>query len=467
MKRTMLWLLVLVLGISLIGTVTLASCKVEEAPAEEVATEEEAPAEEVATEEEAPAEEEESAEKEPVELVILVKSSPEVPALYTLADMYMSENPHATITVEELGRDVYDERLNNQLFAKSADVDIVNLTNSNIGLFATSGVIANLDPFFEDANLNTSGISEDMFFPAALAAARFEGKKYAIPYLGSALFLYYRTDLIDNPPTTWDEYIEVASQFTKSINPDSPTEYGTTIQGKRGSLTSPKELSGLLWSFDGGWISDSGEVLVNNEGSVKALNVWVKLFRELKAVPPDITSYEYSQVLEAFQSGITVMAFQWDAADGTFADPEKSPLIFDKWAVTDAPGVKQADGSIKSIPYTQFWLYAMNEFSENKEEAFTFLSFINHPDNFVKALVPGISTALIDVADSQEYKEKKITADMLKVALETGQAYPNSQHMAQMQTIVDFAISQALAGELTTKEALDSAAAEIEKLINE
>ncbi len=407
----------------------------------------------------------ESTGKEPVEIFMLVKSQGELKLVYKLADRYMAENPHVTITIAELGRDVYDERLNNQLFAKSSSIDIVNLVNSNIGLFAASGVIAELDSLIEDKNVNLYGLSKEMFYPAAVNASSYEGKMYGIPYVGSTLFLFYRTDLIDNPPTTWEEYIDVAEQFTKSINPDSPTEYGTAIQGKRGSLTTPKEFSAVMWSFGGGFISDTGEVLINNEGTVKALDVWIKLYRELKAVPPDITSFEYSQILEVFQSGKTAMVFQWDAADGTFSNGEKSPLIVDKWAVTEAPGVANADGSIKSIPYVQFWNFAINEFSENKEEAFAWLSYLNNSDNFISALFPGMATAQPAVAASNEYKAGKMTAEMLEVALETGRAYPNSIYTAQMQTILDFAISQALAGELTAQEALDGAAAEFEKLL--
>ncbi len=459
MKKIILWLVVLILSISFIGAISLVGCKEKVSTAEEVAEEEVA--------EEEVAEEEVAEEEEPVEINMLMKSAPELVLIKELADMYMSENPNVTITINELGRDVYEERMKNQLYAKSPDIDIVSIINSSVGLYAESGILEDLSPFFKDENANVSGISEDMFLDGGRNAVTFNESMYAIPWLTSTIFLYYRTDLIDNPPKTWEEYVETAKQFTQSLNPDSPTEYGTTMQGKRGSLTTPKEFSAFLWSFGGDYISDSGEILIANEGAKEALKLWVRLYRELKVVPPDITSYEYQQVLQAFQEGKTAMALQWDAAAGSFADSESSPDIYDKFDMVIIPGVEQPDGSIKHVPYLHNWVFAISKFSEKKEEAFAWLSFLNHPDNFKKALNPGISTALKDVLNSEEFKKDRVTFNAYKESLEVGRAYPATKYMESIQTIVDFAISQALAGELTAGEALDSAADKIKETIEE
>jgi len=63
MKKSLLWLVVLVVTVSMVATFSLNGCKKEAAPAEEEVTKEAAPAEEEVTEEAAPAEEEVAVKK--------------------------------------------------------------------------------------------------------------------------------------------------------------------------------------------------------------------------------------------------------------------------------------------------------------------------------------------------------------------------------------------------------------------
>lgn len=71
------------------------------------------------------------------------------------------------------------------------------------------------------------------------------GIPYALPFDLSIQLLYYRKDLFEDPmtkrmyyeqyhteltvPETFEEYNQIAAFFTRSINPDSPVEYGTTF----------------------------------------------------------------------------------------------------------------------------------------------------------------------------------------------------------------------------------------------
>ncbi len=58
----------------------------------------------------------------------------------------------------------------------------------------------------------------------------FDKEWYMFPTDISSESLVYRTDLFDKKPETWDELVEMAKKFTRSINPDSPTEYGFGFQ---------------------------------------------------------------------------------------------------------------------------------------------------------------------------------------------------------------------------------------------
>src|SRR5690606_29999655 len=63
-----------------------------------------------------------------------------------------------------------------------------------------NGYIANLEQH-RDAVDGTS-------LPGAVDSSSYEGELYALPYSSNGGFLYYRTDLVDEAPTSWDDVLE-------------------------------------------------------------------------------------------------------------------------------------------------------------------------------------------------------------------------------------------------------------------
>ena len=71
-----------------------------------------------------------------------------------------------------------------------------------------------------------------------------------IPIVGGSQIMFYRSDLFENhgirksfkeqfgielsPPRTWTEFNGIASFFTRSCNPSSPTLYGTSMARRSG-----------------------------------------------------------------------------------------------------------------------------------------------------------------------------------------------------------------------------------------
>jgi multiple sugar transport system substrate-binding protein len=67
-------------------------------------------------------------------------------------------------------------------------------------------------------------------------SASYQGDIYTIPLDGDFHMGYYRSDLIDEPPRTWDEYIEIAAEFHgQDLNGDGDPDYGSCISKKRGA----------------------------------------------------------------------------------------------------------------------------------------------------------------------------------------------------------------------------------------
>src|SRR5690606_34014905 len=100
----------------------------------------------------------------------------------------------------------------------------------------------------------------------------------------STLFLYYRTDLISEPPNTWDEVLELARQFSQAQNPDSPTPYGLAFDGVVGE-TLPETFYNFMWAFGGEIVDEEGNPAVDGPGAVAAGEYW-KTLAEEELVPP-------------------------------------------------------------------------------------------------------------------------------------------------------------------------------------
>lgn len=67
-----------------------------------------------------------------------------------------------------------------------------------------------IGPFFRDFN------------------ATYNGKVYTVPLDGDFHMVYYRSDLIQTPPKTWDDYLALAQQYQgKDLNGDGTPDYGS------------------------------------------------------------------------------------------------------------------------------------------------------------------------------------------------------------------------------------------------
>ena len=109
---------------------------------------------------------------------------------------------HPSITVAlRATPDAADQR--HQLYvqwlnARASDPDVLQLDVVWTPEFAAAGWIASLDRFDPPV---------DRFLPAAVAADRWNGALYALPWFVDVGMLYWRTDLVPRPPRDLDDLV--------------------------------------------------------------------------------------------------------------------------------------------------------------------------------------------------------------------------------------------------------------------
>ena len=66
-------------------------------------------------------------------------------------------------------------------------------------------------------------------FDSVLETASFEGKLYGAPFNSNTEVLWYRTDLVQQPPATWDEMISEGERLGSTIQVQANRYEGFTV----------------------------------------------------------------------------------------------------------------------------------------------------------------------------------------------------------------------------------------------
>lgn len=313
-----------------------------------------------------------------VTVTVQMFEGPEFDAMVPTAQ-YWNENYSEKTGIEIkpifLKRVGYFGKLHTQLVSGIDTPDIVHPFSLHLGRIAK--YLEPLDPYLADRELmvapNGDRLSMDAMLGAALRSSQLsDGRTYMIPSDMSEVILYYRKDLIPNPPDTWLEFAALAKRMTRSLEPRSPTEYGAVVQGKYEMWTFCAALENF-WPHGSNILKADGKSPgFDVPGTADAFRFFEELARA-GVFPPGTENAEYPEVAQIVKSGSVAMAVQWNAFYGELTDPDRSPLVYDKFDIAPPPGVRQPDGSVLRHLYFQTIGLAINRSSKHKRAAMKFL----------------------------------------------------------------------------------------------
>lgn len=299
-------------------------------------------------------------------ITFIGRNGPGTQHVAQLAKLYHKDTGR-TVNIRVVGRAAYFTTLSTMMTSHSSSWDVASLLGPNVPEYAASGALQPLGTYMN----STSGYQPNKL----LVTYKYQGKVYAIPRSADTVYLFYRSDLIKTPPTTWNQYLADARKWTKSLNPSSPTTYGASMMLEPPGQSFATFMS-VLWSY-GGYVNHNGKVGLNNAGAIKAAD-FVKTLYTDKLEDPSVTSWGYTHTLDALESGEVAMAGPfWDAGYPQLLSsnsPYKSKI-----KVAVLPGVRQADGSIQSTPIMTNWTFGINKYSKHKKAAWEFLSWLTGP----------------------------------------------------------------------------------------
>jgi len=332
---------------------------------------------------------------------------PEETALRVLAKAWNAQHAGSADDQVKLiffNRDNFWEKLQADLAAGTTEFDLNLTATYAIGRYA---------PFMDPITLPAS--AHQVYSDSVLATMQYQGKQYGMPTDLSLHYMYFRRDLIDKlladpawkakytqiaqqklgkalapkapQDWTWDDFAATALFFTRAINPDSPTRYGTVLQMKN-LLFNIMVWQCLPHSYGGTWLDSAGHIAVDSAAYRTGLQLYKTLY-DAGTTPKDSLSYEYPEANAAFGSGQVATMLQWNAAFADLDNPAKTPSVAGKIGTVPPPA--GPDGRFTHIHSLGFGL---NKASTHKEAAQRFLDWLATPEALVMYAKAGGSPAV-------------------------------------------------------------------------
>jgi multiple sugar transport system substrate-binding protein len=243
-------------------------------------------------------------------LRILLVGGPMYDPLYSRLKEFESREEISVEVVATLAHPDLNERIEEEFSSGSASYDLISTHTK----YAPSQKqwLTPLDDDLDESELEN-------FTPRNLELARIDGLLYGVPRNLDVKLLYYRTDLMDGPPSSWEELREEAARLrTDGL-------YGFVFPGKE---------SGLFGHFfelhamaGGRMFEDEGPPIprLNDAAGRWALNLLRDLYEQ--AAPEETPEWHYDEVAACFRRGEAAMSTDWPGAFYTYEDPEQSSVV--------------------------------------------------------------------------------------------------------------------------------------------
>lgn len=386
--------------------------------------------------------------------VIWAKSGPEGTALLAVAEVYQEETGKQVDVVIQ-GRSGYRPAYNTALLAGSSELDAVLDTAFVVPGLAAGGHILSIDKYVKEAE----GYDLDDFEDVIESEMSYNGEWYMFPTDISAESLVYRKDLFEKAPETWEELIEMAKQFTRSINPDSPTEYGFGFSGANSVLEGT--FQGIMKAYGATLVDENTkEIKVDSPEAKEAFQIYVDMRNKWKIVPPDVTAWDYAEPLIALQEGIVASAQFFTAGMPDLYSEELTPNLAGQFEF-----VAQPAGPYGSFTRINPLGIMVNANGEHREETIEFLLWLTGKEGGRVYTDAGGASPRKSIMSDPKYMEERPWYKELLKATEHGVGSIRIAEQAIIKESFNKWASLALNGDMSVSEAFDSAAAEMRNSI--
>ena len=295
------------------------------------------------------------------------------------------------------------------------------------------------------------------YLPGPLQGCTYNGKLWAAPTRTDAGLMYYRTDLIKTPPTTWDDL----STMAKSVAP-SKAKFGYLWQGA--------QYEGLVCDFaevlygNGGSVLDANDpkkVTVNSAEGKQALTQMASWIGTIS--PSAVTTYKEEDARSAWQNGDSAFMRNWPYAYSLGNDPKTSKIAgkFDVhpmlYGGTNTVGHSNLGG----------WQYGINAFSKNPDAAWKFIQhMLSAPSQKTIAIQLSLFATLKSVYTDADVLAKNPFFGKMQPVLQNALPRPVTPFYPDISNAIQQRVHSALTKQSSVTDALSGLQTDLQAIVN-
>jgi trehalose/maltose transport system substrate-binding protein len=271
---------------------------------------------------------------------------------------------------------------------------------------------------------------EDGTLEGPLATATYQNKLWAAPFNSNTQLLWYRADLVPNPPQTWDEMLKMASDLAQQGKPHYIEIQGAQYEGVTVWFNT------LLVSAGGSVLNDAGTEPSLGPPAVTALGIMKNLATSPAADPSLPVQMEDPNRL-AMESGTAAFELNYPFVYPSMQKnkPDLAPNF--KWApypaVTAGQPAKVTIGGIN---------IAVSKYSKHPDQAFAAVLCLRDSQNQkIGAIKGGTPPSLSALYDDPELQQAYPFAKEIQESLANAAVRPLTPAYQNLSIVISHAVS--------------------------
>jgi multiple sugar transport system substrate-binding protein len=230
-----------------------------------------------------------------------------------IAELWSEENPDNPIRIEVLPEAADEQREQQalELNAGGSGFDVLGVDVIWTGEYSENDWLESLEDMRDEI--------ESVTLPGAFESGVWGGELWAAPYNSNAGFLYYRTDLVDSPPTTWEEMCDIAVEVGGAEDIGGFVGQGAQYEG---FVVNWLE---YYWSGGGELFNEDQSEVTFDTGIAAQATSFMNEALESGCYAPGFNTAAEEEARNEFQAGNAVFMRNWPYAYSLINEDTGSP----------------------------------------------------------------------------------------------------------------------------------------------
>lgn len=358
----------------------------------------------------------------------------------TLLDKWNAAHPAEKVTLLELAASPDDQRTAfvQNFQAKSSAYDVLWSDVVWTSEFASHGWLEELDP--------TVFASSDIM-PAAVKSATYDGKTWGAPFMTNAGLLFYRSDLVKTPPTSWADLFKSCEG-----RPSGMDCYAGQFAQYEGLTVNAAE---AINDAGGAFLAADGKTVTVDTPEARAgLSVLADAFKN-GMINKEAITYKEEESRRAFVEGRLMYLRNWPYVYTSASATDSA--IKGKFGIAPLPGV--SGPGVSSLGGIDL---VVSKFSRYKATAKDFLAFMQSEET-QKFVVSAMNQASVRTALYDDPDLIKVSPYLpeLKKSLLNANPRPVTPNYNAVSLAIQKNVYPALQGSVTVDQAITQMAADL------